>query len=491
MTTTMARRGTTMKLMLATVALATACGGNAAPSLDAPDAVSVPTTTAVEAAAPDATELPVPIPGRALSAVRSVSPSPLGWELAPGRWTSDVFDVPLTFETSYELALRAESDGLLVFMNPEMPDARTLLMITRAAAVPGTSGAELPPSAAIDELRQALENQPTVEINDEGTLGPLSTGAAISWWDFVVADYPDAHYPCWLGFGCVELAMTTGGDRMSTRVDAPTRLYFLGPELARYRAYVVGDEEGFDAMTAIADELISSLEFGDEFIGPAVPAAETIDLRSIGLRRSGIPAGDYATLLGDTLVEVTSTSDLEGVALTISGDETLLFVTASGFLTIFDPSKLISPSADQTRLMAGEYSPQDLLTERPNTIDEFDAWIREIYNVTDSGREVVAGEVAGWWDSEQTDTNSGPCLDEAPGDFCTKHAFTDYVFHWTVDDSSPSGDSSDELFGRRYFLPEAGVVLEIGTTAESPESPDVVLDELAPLLEAIILTRLG
>jgi pimeloyl-ACP methyl ester carboxylesterase len=57
-----------------------------------------------------------------------------------------------------------------------------------------------------------------------------------------------------------------------------------------------------------------------------------VALRSLGLSRSDVPAGNYRTMMGNTLLEIDTPDGLPGFGLVIAGQETLVFITSSGFV---------------------------------------------------------------------------------------------------------------------------------------------------------------
>ncbi len=411
--------------------------------------------------------------GTLLESVIDDEPGPNGWHVPAGRWTTTAFTESVTFETPVDLTLRSISSRKIMFMNPADPDVKTVLVFTSSVSTPGADGTERPASRDAETLRNGLEAQPHITLLGEALLGDLQNGDEARSWDLVV-DKPERTYPCWLGLRCVEIGVTAIGDRVSALADTTTRVYFVGEQQPRFRLFVMGEQDGFPNLASTADQIALSLIFSDD-LPESQTSPEWVALGSLGLSRSDVPAGNYRTMMGNTLLEIDTPDGLPGFGLVIAGQETLVFITPSGFVSIFDPTKRVAADADQTLLLSDQVAPEDLISGRPKSTEDIQSWLSGLFEITATGELNIAGQPAPWWDTGSV-LAGGQCPPDAPqaATTCAINAFSDHIYHWSVETDSVDG-------GRNVFL-ESGLVVQFPSI---DGSFDAMVAELQPLLDAL------
>lgn len=445
--------------VLAISFLAVGCGGGideltdvAGESTAEPGADTV--TTSVTSTSPDTTSitsttapLVASIP---LTAALESPYSGSGWPVPAGRWHMTLNEGALAFETSGDLELLVEADGLV-----ELAGSSGTITLFEPSAVRGVVGADgfAPELPVPNDLGEWLADRADVTLGESGTLAATE---ALPWWDVTIT--PDAVAEiCSGGERCVPLLDARGGQV----VGQPGDSLRIVDARAVGGAVVVATGGINDMATELAATL-SAVTANDQD-GPRF-------LRSLGAAQ-GIPAGHYMLRLDDgSLVELSFDEPRDELWLVFSGQRSAIFVGPGDLvLTVQQAGGLFDPAAEQS------LESLELLDEA-NVPDSFGGWLDSMVTVVDTGSTRIAGRPATWWDITVSDDDpSSPCGSErtprGAGD-CTNLMLSDSVFL-----------ANSESTTRWIKVSDTDVVIVIGTQSWLG---DVPLAAAAPLLDSIV-----
>lgn len=422
-------------------------------------------------------EQPVPVidpTSQRLGSLLSDEPGPNGWLIPAGRWTTSVFEQPVTFTTPIDLVLRGAFDEMLVFADPSLPEGpQNYVVLMRSSFIHSGTGRQPVPLTA-EEVTATIESFPHTRVEETGVLE--TAAGPMPWWNMVVENFQDgAPYACDLGERCGPISFTRSQAALHSLEGETTTFYRTEIGELRLASYAVGNQPGIAELRDLAGQILGSAEVADS----AEPPAEVQFLGTLGNRGPGIPAGSYVALVGDGLLRFEVAVDVPSLRIQIAGLSTWWITGPSGALGFVQAEHFIDPDADQMMMVDPE--PEFEYVD-PETVDEVLAWDAGFADILETGAATVGGLEATWWMSDELRTdNVAPC--ESPG------ADSRCVTTFTVDQYAFRSESpGDETDGRLYYIDSADVIMLANN--DPGHTLDEQFDEVAPLLDGLTITPL-
>lgn len=452
-------------LMLATLA-ATSCGdGDRSPADIEPVVDAVPPTSTTVTTTVATTNDPEDVAATGIEAtlLTRLLDEPVRadglWPLSAGRWVTEAFAEPAAFDVPVDAGLVVEGRSMLWLRVDDIVDPHGLLFVDPAVVF--DSGVPRPVADTPADLDEQLRSLDGVDIVDSGELVDVG-----SWWDLVLHPASPG-FECDLGNRCEFVLRTAGDDLVWLPVEETVRLYLAAGGGDRV-ALVIGSAAARPELTSVAESILSSWS-PTELDGDV----RTRFLRSIGGGGRTVPDGAWATSLGAGTVRFEVVNN-DAVRLAVALSETALFVADEGSLMLQTAVGLVPPTFEQGDAL-GALPDDETLDARGWTVDEFEAWLRALLVVSDSGTMSLGEVELSWWDVTVDDTVvSTPCGRQRTADGqgrCVDFATRD--LGWFIADSQPA---------RIYFGPEQQLIARLASTTIDAD-PTVVAGVMAPVID--------
>lgn len=451
---------TTVSTTTPTTATSTSVAPTTAPVIVAP---TTPPVTAV-----DALEQP-----RFVVTALDSRPDEHGWRLPAGSWQSAAFDPTLSFDTATDLTLIAQSPEAILLAAPGGGrDARLTILVPLAVG-----GDDNVPIAVPDDFEEYIRSVETIDLETVERF-EREDGVEAIWADFV-AHEPPGHpkFSCSIGPDCLWVMRTHAGEDVHVIEGAPIRVVGTAIDGVPLRVVAsASDQATFDVLAEEAVRIVSSFAVG---VGTPPESGRNF-LASLGSRDDVIPPGVYVARVGDQVVEFDVADELVSIAVDHIGSNTILFdVNGLGTVSLVQPTAYVNPSAPQ---IGGPPSEGDALSDPPRIVDEVDAWMRQMFVVTDMQTTTFAGRDATSWDKLIDTTvdsyECGPPMQDAIGGRCVT-MFQSELGWWY----QPESDAGDDDVGAEYYIADTGVF--VGASPSDAAAYDRFITLAQPLLDSI------
>lgn len=381
-------------------------------------------------------------------------PDNQGWPLPAGRWQSSVFNPALAFETITDLTLISQSPEAIVLTEPNGDSDARLTILTPLAV----GGDDNVPTAVPDDFETYLRSVKSIDIRAIRHF-ERSDGA-----DMVMADFaarePVGHetFSCPIGPDCLWIMKTAAGEDVHAIEGAPIRVVATTINGVPLRVVAsASDRDAFDRLATQAHRIAESLATTTD----EPPENSRTLLSTLGTRDRSIPPGAYIARVGDQIIEFDIKVPLDGVALDHLGSNTILFdISNAGIFVVVQPLALVDPDAKQT---PNDPTADDLV-DPPRAVDDYEAWLSQMFVVTDRNTTTLGGLPATSWTTMIDDSvdhyTCGPLRQASAGERCVT-TFTTELGYWTTGES-------DVGFG--YFIGDTGIIT--GAALTDPDRID-------------------
>lgn len=352
--------------------------------------------------------------------------SPLKPEMEPGRYTSAVLGMPVTFTTDVALELVEEDEGVIALRPPDgEPDDVLLLLrpngvVVRSQAgdvVGGDNDTRVAAAPYPGSLGDYFTESPQVEVIRDGFQGETP------WWELATSERADLVDACSLGARCTPLLSYGAADELMAIAEAGEfiiRVFEIRSPAGDPLLLVAQEQSGGRDLVATADSIVASWCFCGPTPPPTPTAIPSPPQPMTNLTPGDrVPAGTYlidfpaVSLIFDFLSDIADVSVItiregQGFALfaLLDGDEEL------GTLVISD-AELVAPA------VTGK-NPDRGPVDRAGDVDLV-TWVASVETLAGvaTGVEAASGSEVVWVDIEPveqlvSDESTFACFEDRP-----------------------------------------------------------------------------